>query len=278
MCGYIFDFESQKEIKSYLSENAKNVKVTVVTETGSTNDEMKKAAAKGEKEISVLVAHSQSAGKGRKGRSFYSPENTGIYMSFLLRPTYTPEECTLLTTMAATVTAESIEKVTGIKTGIKWVNDVFVENRKVAGILTESAFSADKNGLVYAVVGIGINVAVPEKDFPEEIKQIAGALVERDTDRIKNRLIAEIINSFVENYLNLPQKKYLEHYRKRLFFLGKEITVIEGEKTYRAIAADIDSMCHLKVILPDGGEKLLYGGEISVRVDSRKQEVKRREL
>lgn len=267
--NHSFDFASEKEIRLHLSRKAENVKIEVAQEVGSTNDEMKKAALNGEKEISVLIAHSQSAGKGRKGRSFYSPENTGIYMSFLLRPKYSPEECTLLTTMAATATARSIEKVTGKKTQIKWVNDVFMEGRKVAGVLTEASFSADKKGLDFAVVGIGINISPPSDGFPEEISDIAGTVLTDSEAPVKNRLIAEIINSFVENYYNLPQRKYLEHYRKRLFFLGREITVIEAEKTYKATATDVDSMCHLIVRLPDGTEKVLYGGEISI-VASRK--------
>lgn len=259
------DLAEKEEICRYLSKKAENVKITVVDEVGSTNDEMKKAALSGEKEISVLIARSQSAGKGRNGRSFYSPENTGIYMSFLLRPEYAPEECTLLTTMAAAVTAESIERVTGKETQIKWVNDVFMENRKVAGILTESAFAPDKKGLDFAVVGIGINITPPSDGFPKEISEIAGTVLSGSTEPVKNRLIAEIINSFTENYYNLPKREYLDSYRRRLFFLGEEISVIEGENTYKAVARDIDGMCHLIVRLTDGSEKVLYGGEISIK-------------
>lgn len=263
--NHSFDIAKEEEIRRNLSKNAEKVKIEIVEEVGSTNDEMKKAALSGEKEISILIAHSQSAGKGRKGRSFYSPENTGIYMSFLLRPKYTPEECTLLTTMAATAAARSIEKVTGKKTQIKWVNDVFMEGRKVAGILTEASFSADKKGLDFAVVGIGINITPPADGFPDEISDIAGTVLSDGTKLIKNRLIAEIINSFVENYNTLPQREYLEHYRKRLFFLGQEITVLEADRTYKATAIDVDSMCHLIVKLPDGTGKVLYGGEISIK-------------
>lgn len=263
------ELTNENEIRICLGEKAQNVKIRVVEGTGSTNDDMKKAALSGEDEISVLIARSQSAGKGRKGRSFYSPENTGIYMSFLLRPKYSPEECTLLTTLAAAVTAESIEKVTGKKAQIKWVNDVFMEGRKVAGILTESAFAPDGSRLSYAIVGIGINISPPTDGFPEEISDIAGTILTDSTAPVKNRLVAEIINGFTENYYKLPQREYLESYRKRLFFLGREITVIEAEKTYKATAINVDSMCHLVVQLPDGTEKVLYGGEISI-VASRK--------
>lgn len=262
---------NEEEIRRYLSEKGKNVKIRTVQIIGSTNDEMKDLAIKGEEEISLLIAEEQTKGKGRKGRSFYSPKSTGIYMSFLVRPEYTIEECTLLTTMAAAVTAEAIQKVTEKETQIKWVNDVFMEKRKVAGILTECSVKKDRTGLDWAVVGIGVNISVPKEGFPKEIQDIAGAILTDETAFIKNRLIAEIINGFTENYYTLTERKYLKSYRERLFFLGNEITVIEGDTSYKATATDIDSMCHLIVKLPDGSQRILYGGEISVKVVSSRE-------
>ncbi|MBQ8503335.1 MAG: biotin--[Clostridia bacterium] len=259
------EFAVADEIYKYLSENAKNIRIDTVYEIGSTNDEMKKRAASGEDEIAVLIAEHQTAGKGRRGRSFYSPEGTGIYMSILLRPDYPPEECTLLTTMAASSVARAIEGVTGARAQIKWVNDIFLNEKKVAGILTEVAVAPDRQKLSWAVVGIGINLESPEKGFPEELKEIAGSLLEEKEKGVKNRLIAEIINNFTADYQSFSERKYLRDYRDRLFFLNEEITVIEGDRTYKATAIDIDSMCHLKVRLHDGSEKLLFGGEISIR-------------
>lgn len=259
-----YDYADENEIRSLLSEKASAVKIEIVPEVASTNDELKKQAQNGKDEISVLIAEAQTGGKGSKGRSFFSPKNSGCYMSFLLRPEYTTEECTLLTTMAATAAARSIEKVTGKKTQIKWVNDVFMDGRKVAGILTEGAVSSSRTTLQWAVVGIGINISPPEKGFPDEIADIAGTIVPQNT-YVKNRLIAEIINSFVDNYYNLTAKKFMEHYRKRLFFLGKEVTVIEADCSYKATAITVDSMGHLIIKTGDGNEKVLYGGEISVK-------------
>ncbi len=255
---------NENEIRRYLDDHAKDIIIETVTEITSTNDEMKLRANNGEKEISLLIAESQTKGKGRKGRTFFSPDGSGCYMSFLLRPEYSAEECTLLTTIAAAATAEAIETVTEKKAQIKWVNDIYIERRKVAGILTEAGFNKDGKGLSFAVVGIGINISPPENGYPKEIENIAAAVGDGKAE-IKNRLIGEIINRFVYYYRNLRNKEFINSYRSRLFFLGEEITVIESDKTYSAVATDIDDMCHLVVTLPDGNIKSLFSGEISIK-------------
>lgn len=260
----VTDKANANEIRKYLLPYAENIIIETVNEIDSTNDEMKKRALQGEKEIILLVAESQTKGKGSKGRAFFSPESTGCYMSFLLRPGYSAEECTLLTTMAAAATAESIEAVSGQRAQIKWINDIYIERRKVAGILTEASISKGGRNLDYAVVGIGINIAEPQGGFPAEIKNIAAAVLS-DNRGIKNHLIGEVINRFIYYYQNLIKKEYLNEYRKRLFFLGENITVVEGDKTYTAKAVDIDDMCHLIAKTEAGEIKTLFGGEISIR-------------
>ena len=254
----------KNKIAQYLQPYAKDIIIETVDSIDSTNDELKRRAINGQQEITLLIAEHQTKGKGSKGRSFFSPEGTGCYMSFLLRPEYTAEECTLLTTMASAVTAQAIEKVTGKKAQIKWVNDIYIERRKVAGILTQAGFAKDSKYLDYAIVGIGINISEPEDGFPDEIKNIAAA-VSSECNNIKNQLIGEIINSFISYYKNLSAKEYLKEYRSRLFFLGEEITVTEADNSYKAIAKDIDDMCHLIVETEDGKTKTLFGGEISIK-------------
>lgn len=249
------------QIHSLLTANEPII-IESVDETQSTNDDMKRKAAEGAPEVSVLIAEKQTKGKGSKGRSFFSPDSTGCYMSFLLRPKLRPEECTLLTTIAAVAAAEAIEKITGKSADIKWVNDIYIGGKKAAGILTEGAF-ANKDEINYAVVGIGINLAVPERGFPEEIKDIAGAL---GAEENKNELIAEIIDRFLFYYRRLPDNSYISAYRKRLFFLGREITVIQGDTSFRAKAVDVDDMCRLLVRTCDSRELLLSAGEISVKL------------
>ncbi len=248
-------------IKSLVGKNEKII-IEATEETASTNEDMKAIARQGADEIRVLIADRQTKGKGSKGRHFFSPKDTGCYMSFLLRPTIKPEECIMLTTMAAVATAEAIEKLTDEKAYIKWVNDIYIGGKKTAGILTESAFiSAEK--IDFAVVGIGINLTVPEGGFPEEINDIAGAL---GRDEIKNELIAEIISRFTALYKKLPDKSYMSSYRKRLFFLGEKIEAIRQNGSFVARAIDIDEMCRL-IVEFDGGERCILGwGEISTRI------------
>lgn len=246
----------EKIIRKYLSDHAKDIKIETVDIIDSTNDEMKRRAEKGEGEISLLIAEEQTRGRGTKGRSFFSPEGTGIYMSFLLRPTYTPQECTFLTTMTAVCCAKAIEKAIGIKLQIKWVNDLYFKGKKVGGILSQAHLSKNGKEIEWAVVGIGINLSEPEGGFPEELKEIATALGKKD-GQIKNRLISEIANEFTSYYRNLTQKEFIEEYSERLLGLNEEITIKEGEEEYKGTVIGIDAMCRLKISLPDGSERIL---------------------
>lgn len=259
----------EAEIRSFLSAEAKSIKITVVEVTGSTNEDMKKRAREGEEEISLLIANTQTAGKGSKGRSFFSPDGTGVYMSFLVRPDCSAEESTFLTPMAAVATALAIEKVTGAEAKIKWVNDIFVGGRKASGILTEGAAEKGGHRMEWAVVGIGINIKRPEGGFPAEIESIAGAVYE-GTENIRNHLVAEVANNFISFYGKLTGREFYEEYRKRLFILSKEVTVTLGEESFPATVLDLDPMFRLKIRLCDGSEKLLSSGEVSVRVASSK--------
>lgn len=251
----------KRQISSYLKYDG--IAVDTIECIASTNDEMKSRAAEGVDEIAVLIAESQTKGKGTKGRSFFSPDGSGCYMSILLRPPYPAEECTLLTTIAAVATAEAIEKFTDNSAQIKWVNDIYVGRKKVAGILTEAALSKNGSVLEYAVVGIGINLSEPQGGFPEEIKDIAST-INLDLEK-KNEFIAEIINRFVAHYKKLRFREYLREYRERLFFIGETVRVTQGECSFEAKAVDIDDMCHLIVKTDSGETKTLFAGEITVR-------------
>lgn len=249
-------------IKAFLENANKNIEVITVKETSSTNDDVKKLALTEKSKIVLYIAERQTKGRGRMGRSFYSPHGTGIYMSLLLRPDLKSEDCTLLTPMCAVALSEAIEKVLGISSQIKWVNDIYIGSKKVAGILTEGAFSGGRAD--YAVVGIGVNLSMPEEDFPLEIKNIAGSLTKDRTD-FKNELIAETVNRFMSYYRLLPERAFLQKYRDRLFFLGQEITVISAKGSFKAVALGIDSDCRLRVRLENGEEKYLGSGEISIK-------------
>ena len=245
-----------KIIRKHLAAYVGDIKIETVDLIDSTNDELKRRAEQGEGEISLLVAERQTKGKGTKGRSFFSPGGTGIYMSLLLRPVYTPQECTLLTTMAAVSCAVAIERVVGVKPQIKWVNDIYLDGRKVGGILTQAHLSKDCRDVEWAIVGIGINISEPEGGFPEELKDIATALGESGGN-VKNRLISEIVNGFVLYYRSLTDRAFITEYSERLINLNEEITLIESGEEIKGTVNGIDDMCRLKIRLTDGEERLL---------------------
>lgn len=260
------DILSKESIAPYLRENTKKLRIEVHKTVVSTNTLLKELAIRGEEEGKVIIAEEQTEGRGRFGRSFYSPAKTGIYMSILLRPKMTAEESFFITTSAAVAVARAIEKISGCEAKIKWVNDVYCSGKKVCGILTEAAVDFESGGLEYAVVGIGINVWEPQEDFPEELKSIATSILGkgRYSANMRSQLIAEILDNFFEYYNNSSGKEFLEEYRNRSFLLGKEIMVISGRKQERAIAMDIDDKGQMVVKLPDGKIKTLFSGEVSI--------------
>lgn len=246
-------------------------RITVERCVTSTNTLLKEQAAAGAPEGTLLVALSQTAGRGRLGRTFHSPEGTGLYFSLLLRPTCAPEEALMLTVAIAAAATETIDALTGRLPGIKWVNDLYLDDRKLAGILTEAAISPETGRLDYAVVGIGINVEEPENGFPSEIADIAGALYpnKKTPAELREQLVAGIVNRFYEYYEHLADREFFEYYRTHSCLIGREVLVTnlatdtEG-RVARAIA--IDEECHLVVEYEDGQREALQSGDVRLRL------------
>ena len=183
------DILSSQGIRKYLGPVCKDLELEILAEVDSTNAWIRQKAAVGAEEGCTIIANEQTCGKGRWGRSFYSPAGTGIYMSILLRPQgWSPEKAVRLTTMAAVSACEAAEEISGEKAEIKWVNDIYMRGKKVSGILTEASFSLESGCVDYAVLGIGFNVYKPEGGFPEELKHTAGAVFDSRQNDGKNRL------------------------------------------------------------------------------------------
>lgn len=262
------DILSAGAISKYLNTQGQKLRVEVFKTIPSTNEAVKILASNGEAEGKVILSEEQTAGRGRKGRKFFSPPGTGIYMSILLRPKLSAAESTLLTTSAAVAVALAIESVSGKDTQIKWVNDVFMESKKVCGILTEASMSLENGWLDYAVLGIGINVALPTDGFPNELTGIATSVFSERNHygNLRSRLVAEVLNHFMGFYGHLSDRLFLAGYRKRLISLDKPVTVIKDNKQREATAMDIDDDCHLKVRYENGDEEYLSSGEISIKI------------
>ena len=200
------------------------------------------------------------------GKSFYSPEASGIYMSMVVRPDCDVRDANLLTIAAAAAVAESIELVCDVKVGIKWVNDLFVEQRKVCGILTEAAVGVEEQRLRYAVVGIGINVAPPAGGYPAEIADVATSIYTQPPQtEIRNRLAAEVLRRFQPYAEALPLKAYFSSYRERLFVIGREVALVRGgaREMVQVLALNDDGSLHVR--RADGSTKDVASGEVSLR-------------
>jgi len=229
-------------------------------EVESTNDLLKQ---QGENlpEGTVFVAESQTLGRGRKGRKFYSPKGLGLYFSILLKPEISGDEALLLTPMAAVAVAESIEAVYGVDARIKWVNDVFVDGKKVAGILTEAVTKGNKQ--TFFVTGIGINIQNPTALMPPELRNIAGGIAESCEE--KEELLRKVLDTFFYYYKTLTKKEYLESYREKSLLIGKEIFIPDrGEEVYTAVG--IDDSFGLIIENKNGERETLFCGEVSVKL------------
>lgn len=262
-CG---DILSPAEIEKNLTTLKGKLDIEVKETVTSTNALLKEKAALGAPEGTVLIALSQTAGRGRFTRKFFSPADSGIYMSILLRPRIPAESATLITTAAAVAVAEAAEKISGRKTGIKWVNDVLIDGKKICGILTEASLNIESGELDYAIPGIGLNIYEPENGFPDEIKNIAGAILEERGSGNKSRLAAAVLESFFKYYKDISERTYLNSYRERCIVLGKQINVLSADGTRPATALDIDENCRLRVKYSDGKEEILSSGEVSIKI------------
>lgn len=261
------DILSPQGIRKYLKIAYQGMELTVLPAAISTNALLREKANQGCPEGCTVISNAQTEGRGRYGRKFYSPGDTGIYMSILLRPVhYAPQQAARLTAAAAVAMCEAIEAVSGETAQIKWVNDIFLRGKKVCGILTEASFGLESGALEYAVLGVGVNVYPPREGFPQELKEIAGTIFDSARDDAKNRLAGEFINCFMDCYTAPDQTGYIEKYRSRSLVIGKTVTVFSGNRPRGAYAYGIDDACHLLVRYDDGETASLSYGEIGIRM------------
>ncbi len=256
---------TEEKILKYLPDKTE-IPFYIYNTVDSTNN-IAKELAKGDVKNAVVISHHQNAGRGRRGRSFFSPDGCGIYMSLLLRTDENAEQIALMTSASAVAVAEAIEKLCDKSVGIKWINDIYIDGKKACGILCESVFSENSGRPEYTVVGIGINLISPN-GFPEEIASIATSVFgDRIPDEdIPSELCAMIAERIFDCSRTLSKKDFLKKYKEKSIVLGREITVHSASESYPATAVDIDDDCHLIVRLNDGTKRLLSSGEISTKI------------
>ena len=259
------DILSVQGIRNYLDENGRQLHPEVFVTVDSTNNVCMKKAGQGEAEGYVAIAGAQTRGRGRRGRGFFSPADTGIYMSILLRPdSYPGIQVLRLTTMAAVAVCEAIEKLSGKQASIKWVNDVYVGGKKVCGILSEASFGLEDGRLECITIGIGINAYKPKGGFPSDIAGRAGAVFDQQSSGKRNQLAAEVLNRFMAYYNSPSTDDHFDAYKERSLVLGKDIEISKNDVVRKARAVDLDGNCGLRVRFEDGSEEVLNSGEVSI--------------
>lgn len=262
------DFLSVRGIREYLRPELKKTEISILPIAASTNALLYERAGEGADEWTLLLAEEQSAGRGRNRRPFYSPKDTGVYMSLLLRPKdYMADQAVRITIMAAVAVCEAIEEISGKHTAIKWVNDIFIGKKKVCGILTEGAFSIENGRLDYAILGIGVNLYEPKEGFPKKIRSVAGAVFPKVRRETKVRLVSLILNRFYDLYTDPLSIDYLSRYRARSFVIGKRVRLISGGRSSEVYVRGIDDECRLVVEYPDGHKESCCSGEISLQME-----------
>lgn len=232
--------------------------------TDSTNTRAKEYVLSGERGAAVFVANTQSAGRGRMGRSFFSPKDTGIYLSLLIPVEGTLAGVVSLTSGAAVAVARAIAAVTGVEASIKWVNDLYYRNRKVCGILAESFVWEDVR---YVILGVGVNLDTEE--FPEELRERAGSLLRKNEgDRLS--LTVSMIEHLYDIMTEVGSHSWIEEYRRRSMVLGQPIAYwIGGEERHgQAVAIEEDGA--LAVLRENGERERLSSGEITLRLTENK--------
>lgn len=216
---------------------------------------------------SMVVTGCQTAGRGRLGRSFTSPPG-GLYMSIVLRPPKGAPLPMLLTAAAGVAVCQSVQALCKIQLGIKWVNDLFWQDKKCCGILTEAASGLENGAIEYLVVGIGLNYCVKEADFPPEVAAIATSLYPNGGAPVpRTALAADIRGRLLALFEDIDKGEFLKEYKARSFVLGKQVQVL-ANSPYMARAVDIDDAAGLVVETPRG-RTTLTAGEISIRPQGR---------
>lgn len=230
----------------------------------STNTTAKEMALAGAPAGTVVIAEHQSAGRGRLGRDFFSPADTGLYLSIILRPQLAASGILYATAATAVIAARTVEALTPARLSIKWVNDLFRGDRKVGGILAETAFAGD-GSLSYLVIGIGLNIT-PNPVLPPELCEIVGTLYDEAPARdLRSSLAAGLIGG-LNNLFSHDRSNLMADYKKRSLVLGREVVLTSGQQVMTGRVSDFDGDGRLILRTEDGQEKIIGSGEVTLRL------------
>lgn len=266
------DVLSEQEINQELTQQHHPIDWVIQTmeSTTSTNDLAKLYANQNSTTPAIFISEEQTAGRGRLGRKFVSPAKTGLYISLCLFPTIALEDLSLITCATAVACVETLEELTGKSLNIKWVNDLFYQDKKVGGILTEVISDFESQQVQSLIVGMGINLIEATDNFPEELHSIVGSIFPslreyKEHAFNRNHFIATFLEKWAFYYQNLSKRDFINSYRNHSNVIGKSIKVMEGNQVYDAFAKDIDENGRLIIEKEDKSLHALSYGEVSIR-------------
>lgn len=253
-------------IQPLLREKYKGVHIYLYDQIDSTNRAAKEIANGGAPHGTTLIADMQSAGRGRLGRSFVSPANSGLYMSIILQKGVLSNKAINVTTMTAVAVCRAIEKLTDKRPQIKWVNDILVDGKKVCGILAEASMDVDSQRINRIVIGIGLNISTKASDFPEDLRGVAGSLYETGFSPVsRNQFAAAIINEVLDGAAQIESGEYMEEYKKKCVTIGQRVFFEQDGIRFEGEAVSIADNGALIIWQDSGAEIPVSFGEVSVR-------------
>ncbi|MFV0561141.1 MAG: biotin--[acetyl-CoA-carboxylase] ligase [Enterococcus sp.] len=258
------DILEPKEIEQSLKTQLSDFSVQYAASSVSTMDDAKMAILQNKTTPTLFLADMQTGAHGRFNRPFFAERGHGIYMSLLIHPDKSFSELPNYTVIAASACALAIEGCTGKSTEIKWVNDIFIGKKKVAGILSEAVSDMETGHIKHVIIGMGINFSIPQTNYPQDLQdKVTSIYPDEQIDGTRNQLIFTIWRNFFNYLADLPKTDYLDIYRKKSIVLNKKVTFIQQNKTYQGIATAITDQGELVVQLKDQ-KKILSSGEISL--------------
>lgn len=255
-------------ILPFITAPEQREKLICLSTVDSTNNYAKALAIRGGADGTAIAADEQTGGRGRQGRSFASPRGKGVYLTMLYKPDIPPMQASTLTAWVAVAVCDGIEAACGVRPGIKWTNDIVLDGRKLAGILTELGLEGESGALQYLITGIGINANHSLEDFPPDVSDTAASLAMHLGHPVsRGRLCGSVINALDRMYAHwlAGTGDYFRRYREGCLTLGKPVRLLRPEGAIQAFAEDLAPDFGLVVRLPDGSRQTVTAGEVSVR-------------
>lgn len=257
------DLLSEEGIRINLPERYRDSEILVYGIIDSTNTQAKRLALDKAPHGTIILAEEQSAGRGRYGKSFFSPRGAGLYMSVILKPDKNSGDTQMITVAAAVAVCRAIERLTDKKPRIKWVNDIFMDGKKICGILSEAVTDFESGSVESIVVGVGVDCAMKQELVPPELRDIIGSLDAQELSR--NALAAEIAGEIFELFGRLGEREIIDEYRTRSLMLGKDISFNRWNEQKKAKVMGISDNGGLIVMLETGEQLTLNSGEVTLR-------------